>query len=113
MPKYFNIEHLERETDASFARELLDMFVESTPSSIQMLKAAANEGDITQIEQIMHKIKSSLRILHVYELQDEAQSMEDLARNQGVVDEERITRFIRILEASVDEMRSFRRTGDG
>ena len=107
MPRYFNIEQLEKETDESFARELVGMFIETTPSAIDILKIAAQKNDMHQIEQIMHKIKPSLRILHVQDLDKEAEYMEGLARNQGAIDNERLAHFVHILESCIDEMRIF------
>lgn len=52
----------------SFVQSILDSFLESTPEVISQLTAAAETSDWTQVGDLVHKIKPSLKVLHAHEL---------------------------------------------
>lgn len=106
MPKYYDTSQLKSETDQEFVREMLQMFVETTPAFIEELNRLVLVKEAKRVADIMHRLKPSLRILHVKNLASEAQDIEAIVFKTNAFDPDRVNQFNRVLEESIKEMKA-------
>lgn len=60
--------------DSDIYRELLSIFVRTTPEMVEQMQDANNKGDLHHLSQVAHKLKSSIQavgLAQVYPLLDE------------------------------------------
>jgi len=71
---------LEEETEYSFVKELVGIFLDEAPTRIQELKDALQSGDSKSAEQIAHKLKGGSINLGIQKLHGLFENIERLAR---------------------------------
>ena len=77
----YSLDYLKEMEDEDYTREVLELFLGTTPTMLQQMDAALLEEDWTSLQQKAHKLKSSFGILQMNELLRLSQALEDLARS--------------------------------
>jgi HPt (histidine-containing phosphotransfer) domain-containing protein len=72
--------------DQDLARELVDAFLEDTPTQVEALLTAFAEGDLVKTERVAHRIKGAAGNLSACRLQQLTNTIELIAR-EGSRDE--------------------------
>jgi signal transduction histidine kinase/DNA-binding response OmpR family regulator len=75
------IKELERETDRSFVKELIAIYLDEAPANIQNLKNAFRTKEKKEIEQYAHKLKGGSMNLGAGKLSHLFENVEEFARN--------------------------------
>jgi HPt (histidine-containing phosphotransfer) domain-containing protein len=89
--------------DDDFIREMLSLFLEKAPSSLEILEASIKNNDLTSVANQAHKLKSSIQIiadneLHllIKKIEEDANkngSKSELTKNIGQLNTQMITLF--------------------
>jgi signal transduction histidine kinase/CheY-like chemotaxis protein len=90
------IKELERETDRSFVKELIAIYLDEAPANFQCLKNAFRAKEKKEIEQYAHKLKGGSMNLGAGKLSHLFENVEEFARNN-------VTAIPEMLIAEIDQ----------
>jgi len=68
--------------DKKFMFKMLNLFVTTVPATVQSMREAFAEGNLTTVAELAHRIKPSIQNLGVLSINDEIKALESLSRIQ-------------------------------
>ncbi len=104
-----DLTHLENISrgNTDFVKEMITIFKESMPISVQEIKALDKEKDWDKLAKAMHKIKPTMMMLGLADLRNEASELEDLLTNgQPSPLGPRISKFQENLDALLESLKA-------
>jgi HPt (histidine-containing phosphotransfer) domain-containing protein len=109
-PKITDLTYL---TEASannknFLKEMIEIFLKQTPGLIAGLQKTSKEGDWAEFKKIMHKIKPSITMMGIHELESDIIKI-DIAVKKGIDVEQLpflLQRFEDVCNRSYEELRN-------
>jgi len=80
----FNLEGIRQFVgdDEDAMKEMVDIFLESVPESLQALNDGFADNDLEKVGHCAHKLKSSIDILNIRDLKTDIRELEKLAKEK-------------------------------
>ena len=93
--------------DKEFVAKMIDLFIQTASSSLEMMKTAYAEKDFKSLSAIAHRIKPSINDLEIIQITDEIKQVEFLSKenpNSKLIPEYLI-KIEKVLNIVIDQMR--------
>ena len=68
--------------DTEFINEILETYLNEIPKDMQILHQAITSKDLSKVQKIAHKMKSSFRLLGLSDLHDASLNLENAAKQE-------------------------------
>ncbi|MFC5270187.1 response regulator [Adhaeribacter terreus] len=91
----------------TFMDEIIGMFISATPESLQKMQEAINENDWTNVKAIAHRLKSSMFLIGIKELEMNMATIEQNAQNaeENELVQKLLDRTKKICEAAITKLK--------